>query len=241
MLWAIFSDIHSNGPALDAVLEAIRREAPDQLLCLGDLVGYGPHPKQVLDKVREIGCPVIAGNHDLACAGALEFSNFNIYARTAVEWTARKLAASDRDYLLGLPFTHDAPPIAAVHGTRDAPEEFLYLQSTEHAAQLLESQPQPVGVYGHTHVPLTFARRRGEVTLSFAAETDLRGADRVLINVGSVGQPRDEDPRATFALFDDTKHLVRIRRVAYDIDVVARDIRSSGLPGLLADRLRYGV
>ncbi len=241
MIWAIFSDVHSNLPALDAVLSAIDRIRPDRVLCLGDLVGYGPHPRQVLDRVRELGCPVVAGNHDLAAIGRLDTSCFNVFARQAVKWTSAELREEDRVFLAGLPLTWEDGPIAAVHGTRDDPAEFYYLQTVEHAAALLAEQPTFLGVFGHTHVPLAFVLRSNAVTLTFASEIDLSSAEKALVNVGSVGQPRDEDARAAFVTFNDTAKEVAIHRVAYDIDAVARDILESGLPQILADRLRFGV
>lgn len=241
MLWAIFSDVHSNLPALEAVLEAIRREKPDRLLCLGDLVGYGPHPREVLERIRGLSCPVIGGNHDLAAIGRLDASCFNLFARQAVEWTATQLTELDRQYLGSLPLTLEIGPIAAVHGTRDHPEEFLYLQTVEHATGLLADQPRFLGVFGHTHVPLAFVDRASQVSLTFAPQVELKGAHRALVNVGSVGQPRDEDSRAAFVLFDDEKLRVSIRRVPYDIEAVALDIHAAGLPHLLGDRLRFGV
>lgn len=241
MLWAIFSDVHANGPALEAVLAAIEKEKPDRLLCLGDLVGYGPHPSEVLERIRELDCPVIGGNHDLAAVDLLDASCFNPYARAAVEWTAEQLSQEEHDYLRELPLVRDDGPIAAVHGTRDAPEEFLYLQTTEHAADLLDDQPRFLGVFGHTHVPLSFLQRNGEVTVTFSTQVDLTNVDRALVNVGSVGQPRDEDSRAAFVLFDEDQKRLDIRRVTYDVDSVAADITAAGLPQLLADRLRFGV
>lgn len=241
MLWALFSDVHANEPALEAVLAAIESERPDRILCLGDLVGYGANPREVIDRVRDLGCETVVGNHDLAAVGRLDASCFNMYAREAVRWTAEQLRAEDREYLLSLPLVADAGPIAAVHGTRDDPEEFFYLQSTEHASELLEDQPLFLGACGHTHVPLTFLRVGDEVLATFAKNVDLRRCSRALVNVGSVGQPRDEDPRACFVLFDDDRRSLEIRRVEYDVESATRRIREAGLPQLLADRLWHGL
>ena len=241
MRWAIFSDVHGNVPALHAVLAAIERNGADQRICLGDLVGYGAEPHEVISRVRELDCVVLGGNHDLAAIGQLDTSCFNVYAQEAVQWTADQLTAEDREYLAELPMTLDVGPISAVHGTRDEPEEFHYLQSLDHAQELLDEQPRFLGVYGHTHVPLSFLGKNGRVTLTFAPELDLRPFDHALVNVGSVGQPRDGDSRATWVSFDDETLELVIHRVEYDIEVAVSRILAAGLPSLLAERLRHGV
>ena len=241
MRWAIFSDIHGNMPALEAVLASIEEQSVDQLLCLGDLVGYGAQPHEVVERVRELDCTVIVGNHDLAAIGKLDTSCFNAYAQEAVQWTADQLTDDDRSYLDSLPLKLDVGPISAVHGTRDEPDEFHYLQSLDHAQELLDEQPRFLGVYGHTHVPLSFLQRCGRVTLSFAQELDLSTFERVLVNVGSVGQPRDEDSRAAYVLFDAETRQLTIHRVEYDIESAVSQILAAGLPTLLAERLRHGV
>ena len=241
MLWAIFSDVHSNLPALEAVLAEIDASGAQRRLCLGDLVGYGPHPAEVIDRIRGLGCEVLVGNHDLAAVGLLDATCFNVYARQAIEWTTRQLSSDHRSYLANLPLTLETGPIAAVHATRDEPAEFLYLQTRQHAGALMRDQGRFLGVFGHTHMPLAFLMREDQISLSFDSELDLSTFDRALINVGSVGQPRDEDPRAAFVLFDDNSRRAEIRRVAYDIALVAREMRALGLPNLLAERLHYGV
>ncbi|MFH0945147.1 MAG: metallophosphoesterase family protein [Planctomycetota bacterium] len=240
MLHAIFSDIHSNLPALDAVLAEADARHADSLLCLGDLVGYGPHPCEVIDRVRSLDCPVVAGNHDRAAVELLDSSCFNVCARRAIEWTARRLDADRKQYLARLPLTLEDGGISAVHGTRDEPEEFLYLKTTQEAGVLMRSQRQFLEVFGHTHVPLSFLRQNGGTTRSFSRDLDLREVDRALVNVGSVGQPRDEDTRATFVLFDDERRHLEICRVPYDIERVSAEIIAAGLPALLSERLRFG-
>lgn len=241
MRWGIFSDVHANAPALEAVLADISRCSVARMLCLGDLVGYGPHPEAVIDRVRELGCPVLAGNHDLAAIDRLDTTEFNPFARQAVEWTSSRLSPEHRAFLGSLPLTWDEGPIGAVHGTRDEPEEFLYLQSLDHARELLLDQERFLGVFGHTHVPVTFVLSDDHVDVTYARRVDLSSADRALVNVGSVGQPRDEDSRASWALFDDADLTLEIRRVAYDFEPVVREIFAAGLPSVLGERLRFGV
>jgi len=241
MLWAIFSDVHSNGPALEAVLKEIDASGAERRICLGDLVGYGPHPLEVIQRIQGLDCEVLVGNHDLAAVGLLDAACFNVYAREAIEWTRSQLSPEHLSYLEHLPLTLETGPISAVHATHDDPEAFLYLQTRQHAHELMRTQENLVGVFGHTHMPLAFLLRDDRVDLSFESDVDLSVVDRALINVGSVGQPRDEDPRAAFLLFDDATLKAEIRRVEYDIDSVAGDMRRAGLPNLLAERLRYGV
>ena len=241
MLHAIFSDIHSNLPALDVVLAEAEARHADSLICLGDLVGYGPHPCQVIDRVRSLDIPVVAGNHDRAVVELLDCRCFNVCARKAIEWTAGRLDSGHKEYLAQLPLTREAFGISAVHGTRDDPEGFLYLRTTHDAAALLSGQERFLEVFGHTHVPLSFLWQEGRASLSFANEQDLNDVDRALVNVGSVGQPRDEDVRAAFVLYDDERRHLEICRVPYDIERVSEEIVAAGLPALLSERLRFGV
>ncbi|MFG0320449.1 MAG: metallophosphoesterase family protein [Planctomycetota bacterium JB042] len=239
--WGIFSDVHANRPALDAVLEDIARVGVDRHLCLGDLVGYGPHPREVVERVRALGCPVVVGNHDLAAIGRLDTSDFNPFARAAVDWTASRLSEDDRRYLAALPMTWADGAVSAVHATHDEPEEFLYLQSLEHARDLLLDQERFLVVFGHTHVPMTFALSGDRVGVSSERRVDLSDVDRALVNVGSVGQPRDEDARASWVLFDERRRTLEIRRVPYDYEPVVEAILAAGLPSILGERLRFGV
>lgn len=241
MRWGIFSDIHANAPALEAVLADIARRGVDRHLCLGDLVGYGPHPAEVVDRIRDLGCPAIAGNHDLAAIGRLDTSDFNPYALEAVAWTASRLSSEQEAFLGDLPLTWRSGSVSAVHGTQDAPREFLYLQTLDHAQRLLVEQETFLGVFGHTHVPVTFALSGEQVGLTYERRVDLSSVDRALVNVGSVGQPRDEDARAAWVLFDEVARTVEIHRVAYDFEAVAQTIFAVGLPPVLGERLRYGV
>ncbi len=241
MRWGIFSDVHANGPALDAVLGDIDRVGVDRLLCLGDLVGYGPHPDEVVRRVRALGCPVVVGNHDLAAIGRLDTSDFNPFARAAVDWTAERLSDDSRRYLEALPMTWAGGPVSAVHGTLDHPDDFLYLQTLDHARELLLDQERFLVVFGHTHVPITFALSGDQVGVSCERRVDLSDADRALVNVGSVGQPRDEDARASWVLYDERHRSIEIRRVPYDYEPVVTAILAAGLPSVLGERLRFGV
>lgn len=244
MRYGILGDIHSNPSALDAVVEAIRREGVDRFVSVGDLVGYGAEPNGVVERVRELDPLVVAGNHDRAAVGSLEPDDFNPFAKAAIFWTRSVLRESNRSYLSSLPLTVEDPEITVAHGTVDRPELFQYVDAPPDALPSLDRMRTAVAFIGHSHVPVAFLVRRGDPGGLWCdirpTEIDLRGVDRALVNVGSVGQPRDRDPRAAYAVYDSEARRVWIRRVAYDTEREADRILRAGLPRYLAERLRVG-
>ena len=244
MKYGILGDIHSNLAALEAVLARMRVEGVDQILSVGDIVGYGAAPRECIELVRNVDAIVVKGNHDAACVGEIDILYFNNYAREAVRWTQSVLAQEDCRWLAELPLRLDLEHCSVAHGTYHRPELFDYIQSTTDADPSLDEMHMPVCFVGHTHVPVTLLRMRDDhlrTAYTVDTEIDLSEAYRALINVGSVGQPRDEDPQAAFAIYDSQVERVWIKRVAYDIDREATRIRAAGLPGVLADRLFLGV
>jgi len=244
MKYGILGDIHGNLSALDTVLAALRRDGAQVLVSVGDVVGYGAAPKECIARLREVGAQVVLGNHDAAAIGRLDMIYFNQYAKEAVLWTQRVLSQDERDWLAALPLTRHFDHCSVAHGTLHRPELFDYIQTTEDADPSLDIMPLPVCFVGHSHVPVTLLRLRDDPTrTAFTpdAKVDLCDVQRALVNVGSVGQPRDEDPRTAYALFDSELNVVEIRRLEYDIDREAQRIRSAGLPRMLADRLYLGV
>ena len=244
MRYGILGDIHGNLSALEAVLERFRLEGVDQILSVGDIVGYGGAPRECIQLVREIGAAVALGNHDAACIHRLDLVYFNNYAKAAVHWTQTVLETEDCDWLASLPLTLHMEHCSVAHGTLYRPELFDYIQSPTDADPSLDVMTLPVCFVGHTHVPVTLLRLRDDPTrTAYTAEpeVDLDEACRSLVNVGSVGQPRDEDPRAAYAIYDSDAAKVWIRRVDYDIDREAARIRAAGLPDVLADRLYLGI
>ena len=242
----ILGDIHGNLDALTAVVEALQRENVDAWVQVGDIVGYGPEPSACIDLVRELGCATCLGNHDAAVLGRLDTSYFNAVARAAVHWTAPQLRPVDREFLNGLPLVVQRDVFTVVHGTLHMPEKFGYVLSVVEALESFEHQETPLCFVGHSHVPAMYLRRdespRDITVLPHSeAEASYRGFDRLLMNVGSVGQPRDEDPRAAYGLVDTDLQIASIRRVHYDIANVQRKIREAGLPDVLANRLELGV
>jgi diadenosine tetraphosphatase ApaH/serine/threonine PP2A family protein phosphatase len=244
MKYGILGDIHANLSALEAVLARFEKEGVEQVISVGDVVGYGAAPRECIDLLRSLDAIVVKGNHDAACVGELEVRYFNNYAREAVRWTTTKLATGENRWLSGLPMVVDLDHCSVGHGTYHRPELFDYIQSTTDADPSLDAMPRPVCFVGHTHVPVTLMRLRDDplrTAYTVDTEIDLSETHRALINVGSVGQPRDEDPRAAYAIYDSTLERAWIRRVAYDIDREALRIRSAGLPTVLAERLYLGV
>lgn len=244
MKYGILGDIHANLSALRAVLAALEKDNVDRVLSVGDIVGYGAAPRPCIEILREMGVVVVKGNHDAACVGELDLLYFNNYARAAVRWTQSVLVESESRWLAELPMIHNLDHCSVAHGTFHRPELFDYVQSTTDADPSLDAMPLSVCFVGHTHHPVTLMRMRDDplrTAYTEDTEIDLSESHRALINVGSVGQPRDEDPRAAYAVYDTEAERVWIKRVPYDIEREAARIRTAGLPSALADRLFLGV
>lgn len=244
MKYGVLGDIHSNVSALRAVLERFRAHRVDRVLSVGDVVGYGGAPSECIEILREVGARVVKGNHDAACVHEMDLAYFNTYARAAVVWTRTQLSHEDSTWLARLPLALDLEDCSLAHGTYHRPERFDYVQGESDADASLDRLPTPVCFVGHSHVPIALVRLEDDplrTARAEGAEIDLSDVRRALINVGSVGQPRDDDPRAAYAIFDSEEQRVVIERVRYDIELEARRIRAAGLPPVLADRLFHGV
>jgi diadenosine tetraphosphatase ApaH/serine/threonine PP2A family protein phosphatase len=239
---AVVSDIHSNLHALEAVLEATDREAPDELWCLGDLVGYGPRPNECCAVIAERADVCLAGNHDLAVQGTLELEEFGGEAAVAARWTRDVLASEARELLDRLEPQGSAHGVALYHGSARDPV-WEYVLSDEGALATLELADAPLVLVGHSHVALKVVQSGDELAGGVApADTELEfGGVRALLNPGSVGQPRDGDPRAAFLLLDLEAQRASFRRVEYDVERTQREIRDAGLPEMLAGRLSLGL
>ncbi|MBI2104529.1 MAG: metallophosphoesterase family protein [Candidatus Omnitrophica bacterium] len=250
MRYAVLSDVHGNLEALTAVLDALAPERIDRCLCLGDVVGYGAEPGACLARLEACGAVTVGGNHDLACVGKFSLDWFNEVARAALLWTRDQLSFAELDALRRLPLTAAVEFCTLVHGTLRHPERFEYLVEAGQAIDTLTACRTLMCLVGHTHLPLflEYDRRERRIArlLTRAGDlaqipfTDDPEAMRYLINPGSVGQPRDGDPRASCAVIDTARREVHIRRVPYDVAAAQRKIRQAGLPGFLADRLADG-
>jgi len=242
----VVSDLHSNADALRAVMQRMRRKKYDRIICLGDFVGYGAQPNQVLDVMRTMRARklYIRGNHDRVAAGIDEGVGFNNVAKYAALWTRDHLSAPNRNFLKNLPLGPMVDNgVVLCHGSPHDEDEYVFNES--HAAQVFTLQGGAVILYGHTHLPAVFSADshgkvrgflvRGEATVKLDPEV------RYLINPGSVGQPRDRNPLASFAIFDSVRRTVQFFRVPYDIEKTQISILKAGLPRILADRLAHGT
>ena len=246
MRYLVLSDIHANIDALETVLASAPSETWDRVIVLGDLVGYGAEPNAVIDRIRGLEpLAVIRGNHDKAACGIEDDSSFNHVARMAALWTLQVLTDANREYLRALPQGPVAidDTLEICHG---APfDEDHYIFDGDDARRALEAMDHAVCLFGHTHLPVVF-RRNGDAFEGFMPE----GADSVtvpidegisyLVNVGSVGQPRDGDARAAFGVYDSDAKSLLMRRVTYPVDAAQRRILNAGLPASLANRLGIG-
>jgi diadenosine tetraphosphatase ApaH/serine/threonine PP2A family protein phosphatase len=239
---AVVSDIHSNLHALEAVLAAIEAEAPDELWCLGDLVGYGPRPNECCAVIAERADVCLAGNHDLAVRGTIDLAEFGGEAGVAATWTREVLEPEAQEILDRLEPQGSAHGVALYHGSARNPV-WEYVLSDEAAFVTIALANVPLVLVGHSHVALQIVLSGEEIHGGAApagTELELDGVQAVL-NPGSVGQPRDSDPRAAFLLLDLEAQRVSFRRVEYDVAETQREMREAGLPELLAARLELGI
>ena len=244
MRYGVLGDIHSNLSALETALERLDDEGVSTLISVGDVVGYGAAPSACIELLRERSVVVVKGNHDAACVGELDARYFNPLARAAVEWTASVLSEPEKAWLRALPLTADLEHCQVAHGTLHQPELFDYVLSPTDADPSLDVMTRPVCFVGHSHIPITLMRFKDapdRTAYTVDAEIDLSETLRALVNVGSVGQPRDEEPRTAYAIYDAERRMAWIRRAVYDVDREASRIREAGLPEVLGERLRLGV
>ena len=240
MRYGIYSDIHGNLEALQAVLVTLEKENVDQYLCLGDIVGYGASPRECLQLVLERESLIVAGNHDYAIGEKISIDFFSPYAKQAVIWTRKHLNSAEKKYLAGLDLIqHIDNSVTMVHASLNFPEMFDYIHTTYDAHRSLEILETPVCFYGHSHLPVAFFEGQ-TISYSMDEEIDIDKNRKTLVNVGSVGQPRDENPLSCCAVYDDEVGKVWLHRVEYDIDASIEKIKKAGLPEILGERLRYG-
>ena len=240
MRLAILSDIHANIEALDAVLNAGSERGVETWICLGDIVGYGADPQACLHRIRELTDAVVLGNHDAAAIGQTDLAYFNPYARRAAEWTAEQLDESERHYLASLPLVLWQDDAFFVHAEPSQPARWGYITDLGTAQNALAAIEQRLCFVGHSHCPFLCAERDGRIELLPSGPQPIRSSSRYLANIGSVGQPRDGDARACFALWDRAADTMELVRCPYDIQTTQRKIITAGLPPVLAERLALG-
>jgi diadenosine tetraphosphatase ApaH/serine/threonine PP2A family protein phosphatase len=243
MRYGIVSDVHSNHEALKAVIQELDEIGIDRLLCLGDIVGYGPNPNECCDLLRARECLAISGNHDEAAVSGSGANFFNSVAREALVWTQGELTAENRHYLSQLPRERQFDGFDIVHGS--PAQAFDYIMDVRDAKLAFESVSKPLTFVGHSHVAEVYYQDAAGGTfqqkLAHGGRIEVLPEYRYIINVGSVGQPRDRNPQASFAFYDDGARAVEIRRVQYDIKGVQERILRARLPRQLGERLALGA
>jgi diadenosine tetraphosphatase ApaH/serine/threonine PP2A family protein phosphatase len=240
MRYAILSDIHGNLEALEAVLADVDARRPDATVCLGDFVGYGAAPNECVSMLRPRIEVAVAGNHDLAACGRIKLGYFNPDAALAATWTTEALTPEHLQYLRELPFSVSWRGVRLVHSSPAEPEEWRYVFSPGDAAFEMEACPEDICFIGHSHYPGTFELEGSHVRYTRDPVLVGQPGRRYLVNVPSVGQPRDGDPRAGYVLFDDAPVRFEHVRLPYDVPAAMQRIREAGLPPFLAARLQGG-
>ena len=238
---AVISDIHANIEALDAVLADAEAQGCGEIWCLGDIVGYGADPNGVVERISQKADATVAGNHDWAAVGKMTLAYFNSHAAAAAEWTAEALTPECRDWLAALPLERVERDMRLVHASPSDPAAWHYVLSVAEAEGEMTTYDESICLIGHSHYPGNFEQTDGDLHYNREDNITLQSDKRYLINVGSVGQPRDGDPRASYMVLDPDSKEIWHRRVEYDIEAAHQKILEAGLPSFLADRLLTGT
>ncbi len=239
MRFAIFSDIHANLEALEAVLEDAHEHNCRHFVCLGDVVGYNANPHECVERIRHMDCPIVKGNHDEQASLIESSRDFNELAERAIQWTRDHLTAEDKMWLRDLRLQRQVRDFTIVHATLDTPARWGYVFNNLDAAASFTYQHTTVCFFGHTHLPMAFIRYDGVRRVS----TELLRIEmgkKYFINTGSVGQPRDGNWHAAYCIYDVENNIVEQRRVKYKVATAQKKIIKAGLPPLLAERLAIG-
>jgi diadenosine tetraphosphatase ApaH/serine/threonine PP2A family protein phosphatase len=238
---AVISDIHSNLEALQAVLKDIKKRRIKKIFCLGDLVGYGANPNECVDLCLKESDAIVAGNHDWALVGKTDINRFNPVAAQAIRWTKKHITEANFDKLKDLPLTQTTSGIMLVHAAPRSPEEWAYLTAFSDFQEAFNSFSEPLCFIGHTHIPCAaFQDANSYMDVIRENPFPLIPKRRFIINVGSVGQPRDYDPRACYGIYDGNNATMEIIRIEYNIPLTEQKIMDAGLPEILAQRLSVG-
>ncbi len=243
MRFAFISDIHANLEALEAVLNDIKGQNIDEIICLGDIVGYGANPNECMELVKN-HCPeTLLGNHDAAAVELLSTQHFNIHAKIAIEWTEQNLKKENCNYLSSLPLKTTKESMTLVHATPYEPNMWYYITSLEEAAFNFQFFDTKICLVGHTHIPIIIILDNDKELYvhqdTYVNMEKLEGA-RFLINVGSVGQPRDRNPKSCYGILDTFKKEFFYRRISYNIDKAQSKMKKIKMPDFLITRLEEG-
>ncbi|MBI5508150.1 MAG: metallophosphoesterase family protein [Deltaproteobacteria bacterium] len=243
MRYGVFSDVHGNLEALEVVLEFLKGKGVDGYLFLGDAVGYGANPNEVCDRLRPLVSHAVLGNHDAAVTSRMEYADYYEAARHALDWCSSQLSAENLEWLRSIPYQTRHGDIGLSHGAPVAPELFDYLFTAEQVADTLagfDNLP-PVTFIGHSHLTISFEITTEQVTPMMVPQVRLRQDARYIITVGSVGQPRDRDPRACCGIYDTDARTFTFNRLDYDKDTARLKIIKAGLAPVFGDRLLVGM
>ena len=261
MKYALLSDIHSNLEAFQAVVKDLTKEKVDDVFFLGDIVGYGADPVRCIKMLQKLTTHIIAGNHDWAAVGRTETDLFNPVAKTAIEWTALQITPRQQAFLTQLPLIKNYPHSTLVHATPHHPEDWNYLLSLKEASQNFTCGDQHICFIGHSHTPITFVQdhedkinkstiyykkspfvknKEGAISHLHNATFTLKDGHRYIINVGSVGQPRDGNPHAAYGIYHADDARFTLKRIPYAVERAQKKIIAAGLPPFLASRLAEG-
>lgn len=243
MRYAIFSDVHGNLEALTAALDFYETQRVERFVFLGDAVGYGASPNEVCDLIRPLADYAVLGNHDAAVAGRMPFDDYSDAAKFSLHWCAERLKPENMDWLRAMPYTLKDETFHYCHGSPGDPHAFEYLFSPGQVSEMMRLgfEVPKLTVIGHSHLTLAFRVTGKDVECLLADEIDLRDGAHYIITVGSVGQPRDRDPRACCCSFDTEEGIFRFHRLEYDVLGARQRVYDAGLPRQLGDRLLEGV
>jgi len=238
---ALLADVHGNREALTAVLKSLRSQGAERIIVLGDIVGYGASPEECTQMLAGLTGDILAGNHDWAAVGRHSSASFNPVAREAIEWTRARLSSRSQALLAALPLAVAEQSFLCVHATPADPAAWDYIFKPDDARANFESCSQQVCFVAHSHKPLIIVRTaQGAVVAEPAAQVALQAGCRYIINVGSVGQPRDGNPHASYGIYDTSARAYQLLRVAYPVAQAQQQIIAAGLPAPLAARLALG-
>ena len=239
MKFAIFADIHANLEALQTVLADAEEEGCTHTVCLGDIVGYNANPHECVQVIQELDCPVVKGNHDEQASIETHLDGFNPLAEEALTWTRNSLTPEDKEWLSSLRMVRQVRDFTIVHATLDTPHKWGYIFNQLDASASFSYQHTAVCFFGHTHAPRAYVRDTAVHSLPL---TEIRPemGKKYFLNVGSVGQPRDGDWRASYAIYDVRANHIKLKRLEYDLQTAQQKVLDAGLPPRLAERLALG-
>lgn len=240
MKYGIFGDVHGNIEAFKKVIETYKKENIDEYLCIGDIVGYGADPSECIKEVKRLKAKTVCGNHDWAGAGIFPSDDFNPAAKNAIEWTQKNLNLDEKRFLKELKVINEEKDFYIVHGSLYKPEFFSYILNAESAYKCFCHMNKKLCFVGHSHIAGFFSMQGEKVNYSRECLIKVKPNVKYIVNVGSIGQPRDNDPKAAFCIFDTDKSTIEIKRVEYDIETAKNKILNAGLPKALGYRLQEG-